>query len=95
MTHTEQSYVSEAEIDAIEALTDELMKPGYAFYPFSQDHLVEALGDVSRLDYARIEGCLTYGDERIRGKGIYEAAYAYWSKAAKEEAESQIMRARP
>ena len=96
MSHamSEMSYESEAEIDAIESLALELMKPGKEFYPFNLEHLVEAISEVSRLDYARIEGGMTCGDERRRGKGIYEAATTYWMKAARSAAESQIVRSR-
>lgn len=97
MVHTmaELSHESEAEIDAIESLTLEMMWPGREFYPFTQAHFVEAISEIDEKDYASLERMFDADNVYSAGIELRNIACRYWRKAARAEAESFVQRSRP
>jgi hypothetical protein len=89
----ELSFESEAEIDAIDDLATELMRPGCEFDPFTMPHFVEAISEIN--NFADVQAAGYAQDSHHLGCVIGDVVTHYWRKAAKLAAESFVQRSRP
>lgn len=85
----------EVEQREIDLLVAELMKPGAKFYPFSQEHLVEAISEMSGKDFIELRDALIESNCLMTGFVVGNAVIGYWTKWARMKAESQVLRSRP
>ena len=82
---------AEAREDAVEARMEELMEKGQEYYPFSIEHLAEALSEMSRKEFDRLSQFLTEpGGLQKAGAVVSVAVETYWEEQARKQAEKDV-----
>lgn len=76
--------------EAIDEEVERLTEQGGEFYPFSTDHVAEAMSELGANDLDRIAQFCDQTNVAMAGGALYYAIKNYWLHLAKSKAEEQV-----